>query len=453
MDITKLTALQQAEAIAQRKVGARELLDAHIAKVEAHNASVYAFDQVFVRWARKHADRIDANHRRWPDPLPTFWGVPLAIKDNDPMRFTFTKLGSRAYRWVWTPFDSPAVRRLRAAGFVMLGKTTTSEFALLPTVEVDIHPPTRNPADPSRTAGGSSGGSAAAVAMDMVAIAHGADGGGSIRIPAAFCGLFGFKASRGAMPHFYGPFESVELSVAGTLARSVEDAAAAVDALGGRPTPNERNLLRTPWTEDRELRVCFTTESQIADVSPEIADAVRRVAAYLESMGATVEESPPFDGGIDEFTPVYGRLAANLPVLRESALQPTTRWLREIGKTLTNREARRITDALAGRLRAWFGDADLWVLPTVGCRPPAVGATAGLDPAQAFRSQAELGAFTAPFNITGQPAASIPVGNDSLGLPMGVQVVGQHGADELVLHICRELARAGAWVDHAVRNS
>lgn len=445
-ELTTMSALQQAQLVRDRDASAEEVLNAHLAEIDRADGELSAFVQLFEGWARRNARQIDQRHSRWPDPLPTFFGVPFAVKDNDAMKWTFTRVGSRAFRFAWTPFDSLAVRRLRAAGFVMVGKTSTSEFALLPVVETDLHPPTRNPFDVAYTAGGSSGGAAAAVASGMLPIAHGADGGGSIRIPASFCGLYGFKASRGVMPHYYGPIESVGLSVAGTLARTVDDAAAALDALCGDSAPRPGSWLEKSNGPPRSgQRVFFGTSSQLSPVEPEIAAAVRRVAAVLESMGHDVAERDPFDAAIDEFVPVYGRLAANIPLLRESSVQPVTRWLRSIGKEYSNQDARDINTALSARLDDWWGDADLWVLPTVGIAPPEVNAYTHLEPGDQFRESAVLGAFTAPFNITGQPAASIPVGRTEAGLPIGVQIVGRRGADANVFQISRALAEAKLW--------
>lgn len=445
-DLTQLSALEQARMIGDREVSAEELLDAHLEPIEARNADLQAFVQLFEGWARRHARRIDRSYKRWPDELPTFWGVPFAIKDNDPMKWTFTRVGSRAYRFAWTPFDSLAVKRLRAAGFVMVGKTTTSEFALLPIVEPDIHPPTRNPWNEEHTAGGSSGGAAAAVAARMLPIAHGADGGGSIRIPASFCGLYGYKASRDVMPHFYGPLESVKLSVAGALARTVEDSAGVLDALCGRPVSGAGSWLDRSRGEPREhLRVRFVTTTQIGKVDPEIADAVRRVAAVLEAMGHDVSEGEAIEGNIDEFVPVYGRLAANIPILSERSVQTPTAWLRSIGRNYSNKDVRAINSRLADRMHGWFGDIDICITPTVGEPAPRVNAFSHLDGREQFRANAELGAFTAPFNITGQPAASLPVGTTADGLPIGVQIVGRKDEDELILRLSRALHEAGVW--------
>lgn len=444
--LTTMSGIELAGLVARREVGAVELLDAYLREIDRSNGELTAIVQRFDGWARRHAKKIDSSPRRWPDPLPRFFGVPFAIKDNDAMKWTFTRVGSRAYNFALTPFDSLAVRRLRDAGFVMVGKTSTSEFALLPIVEPDIHPPTRNPFDPTRTAGGSSGGAGAAVAAGMLPIAHGADGGGSIRIPASFCGLYGYKASRGIMPHYYGPMESVGLSVAGTLARTVDDAAAGLDALCGDPVGAPGNFVEQSRSEPPgSLRIGFCVESNISEVHPEIAAAVKRVASILETLGHEVSELGAFEGDVEEFVPVYGRLAANVPVLREQWIQPVTRWLRSVGKKYSNEDARQINAGLSRRLDDWWGTIDMLVLPSVGVEPPEVNAFSHLSPAEHFKQSAALGAFTAPFNITGQPAASLPVGKTSNGLPIGVQIVARRGKDALVLQMSRALAECGAW--------
>lgn len=445
-DVTQRSAIEQARLIRERELGAVELLEIYLERIAERDGQLNAFVALFEDWARRDARRVDGKRSDWPDPLPTFWGVPFAIKDNDAMKWTFTRVGSRAFRWLWTPFDSAAVRRLRAAGFVMVGKTSTSEFALLPVVAPDIHPPTRNPWEERHSAGGSSGGAAAAVAAKMLPVAHGADGGGSIRIPASCCGLFGFKASWGVMPPFYAPLESVGLAVAGALARTVDDSAAVLDALCGRPASSPDSWLKQSRERPPDgLRVRFTTQSEFAAVDPEIAEAVVRVAAILESMGHHVEEGERLEGSLEEFLPVYGRLAANVPVLSERLVQPVTRWLRAIGREHSRADASALNAQIAERLLGWFGEADLWVLPSIGRFPPKVDEFDGLPPGEEFHASAELGAFTAPFNITGQPAASLPVGRNCDGLPYGVQIVGRRGADALVFQVARALRGADVW--------
>lgn len=434
------SALDLAAAIRERRIGAKELLDGFAERIRSEDPKLSAFVELQLERAYAHANKIDASHASWPDPLPAFWGVPFAIKDNDPMRFTRLRVGSRALRWVWTPFDSPVVTRFRRAGFVMVGKTSTSELALMPVVDTELGPPTRNPHDPDYYAGGSSGGAGAAVASRMLPIAHAADGGGSIRIPASLCGLYGFKASRGLTPDFYGQFDVVGLSVAGVVSRTVEDSAVAMDALCGVPTRG--GPLHAACEDDiPKLTVRVCAESSLVDVHPTIAEGLLRVGRILESSGHRVSDAPALEGAIDDFLPVFGRLAANVPIFRESALQPTTRWLREIGKRVSKPEAKRLNEALTARVDAWFADTDLMVLPTIGRPAPRVGEFAGLDAEPCFRAASQLGAFTAPFNVSGQPAASLPVGVVD-GVPFGVQIAARRGADRLVLAVSRHLERA-----------
>ncbi len=434
------SALDLTAAIRSRAIGAEELLDLFAARIRSEDPKLSAFVELRLERAYAHARRIDARHAAWPDPLPSFWGVPFAIKDNDPMRFTRLRVGSRALKWVWTPFDSPVVTRFRAAGFVMVGKTTTSELALMPVVDTDLGPPTRNPHDPDYYAGGSSGGAGAAVASEMLPIAHAADGGGSIRIPASLCGLFGFKASRGLTPDFYGQFDVVGLSVAGVVSRTVEDSAVAMDALCGVPTPG--GALRAACDDEiPKLTVRVCTESALVDVHPQIAAGVREVARALESMGHAVSDAPALEGAIDDFLPVFGRMAANVPIFKEGALQPTTRWLRGIGKGVSRVEAKALNTALTARVDAWFGDTDIMLLPSIGRAAARVGEFSGLDAEPSFRAASQLGAFTAPFNVSGQPAASLPIGAVD-GVPFGVQIAGRRGADRLVYAVARRLERA-----------
>ena len=444
-DLCGLPALELARLIRERELGVTEALDAHLARIEAMEPQLGAFAMLQPGRARRAARFLDAAPRR--TELPPFFGVPSAIKDTDAVAGTFTRAGSRAYRWLLTPYDSPAVRALRPAGFVNVGKTTTSEFALLPVVEPDIHPPTRNPWDPTRTAGGSSGGAAAAVASGMLPIAHGADGGGSIRIPAALCGLYGFKSSRGLTPHFYKQFETVGLSSAGCLARTVTDSAAYMDILSGRRPGADGSLSAgCQRPVDRALRVRVLWRSGFSAVDPEIEDATKRVAALLEAAGHDVEEGDPIAAEIDEFLPVYGRMAANAPVLSEDSLQSVTRWLRDIGRKYTRQEAASMNAELAQRVIDWFGDADVWIMPTSPVTAPLVNAWTDLDAEPQFRAAAVLGAFTAQFNISGQPAASLPVELSSQGLPIGVQIAAQPGRDLLVLQLSHFLERSSDWI-------
>ena len=190
-DIIKWSALEQADAIRAGRISSTELVGLYLERIERHNHQLNAFVSVQAQralWAAQRADKA-RTQKGW-NGGPLFHGVPTGVKDLVPMAFTPTKLGSRAYKYFVSPFDAPVVKRMRTGGLIPLGKLATSEFGVLPVTEPDVHPPTRNPWDLSRTPGGSSGGSGAAVAAGLVPIAQGSDGGGSVRIPAAFCHLF-----------------------------------------------------------------------------------------------------------------------------------------------------------------------------------------------------------------------------------------------------------------------
>ena len=203
-----LPALVLAKLVREGAISSEELVRHHLARIEAKNPSLSAFVTVFDD-AVKVARRKDRERLRHRDALPPFHGVPIGIKDLNAVRFTRTHFGSRGMPAIVLPFDDANVRPLRRAGFVILGKLSTSELGAMPVTEPDIHPPTRNPWSPTHTAGGSSGGSAAAVAAGMLPIAQGSDGAGSIRIPSSFCGLYGLKPSRGRIVNQFRPGSTI----------------------------------------------------------------------------------------------------------------------------------------------------------------------------------------------------------------------------------------------------
>src|SRR5690349_8286044 len=223
-DLVMASALELARRVRARELSAEELARAYLARIERIDPQVSAFTHVLARAAIADARRKDAAlaRGRAPDPLPPFWGVPVAVKDLNFVRGSFTRLGSRAFRLFYSPFDDKVVQQLRLGGFVILGKVSTAELGALPVTEPDIHPPTRNPWDLGVTPGGSSGGSAAAVAAGLVPIAQGSDGAGSIRIPSALCHLYGIKPSRGRVVDPYGRPDADQIATCGPIARSVD---------------------------------------------------------------------------------------------------------------------------------------------------------------------------------------------------------------------------------------
>jgi amidase len=438
------SALEIAMLLRRRALSSEELVRHHLGVVARENPRIAAFVEIQAGRALRAARRADAQRARTDDP-PAFLGVPTGIKDHEHVRGFRSRVGSRAFRFVLVPVDGLVARACRRGGFVLLGKLATSELAILPFIETALHPPTRNPRAPEHYAGGSSGGSAAAVASGMVPIAPGSDGGGSIRIPASFCGLVGVKAGRGTLPHPYDAIDRVRISAIGPLARSVRDAAALMDVLSGRATAAQLaasdGFLAACERPPSSLRIRMLRRSPLVAVDPDVDAATLRAARALEELGHRVDEAEPIVAEIDDFIPLMARMIANVPVppFLNGLLQPTTRWLRGLGKRLTNAEAASHRERLERRVLDWFGDADAWLMPTVAAPAPRVGAFADRDGEGIFRAAATIGAFTAPFNASGQPAATVPAGVSRAGLPIGVQLVVPHGGDHRLLGLAAAL--------------
>jgi amidase len=449
-DLLDRSALELGRLVRLRRVSSDELTRLCLDRIERLDPRVHAFVTVLggaaLRDARAKDAALDDALR---GPMPAFYGVPTGVKDLDLVRGTFARMGSRAYRYFWSPVDGPVAASIRRGGFVIAGKLSTSEFGALPVTEPDIHAPTRNPWSLDHTAGGSSGGSAAAVAAGLLPIAQGSDGAGSIRIPSSFCNLYGFKPSRTRLPNPYRRIDPIAISAVGPLAHTVEDAAAMVDVLAGRATVDAMRDPASCLEQSRRapgrLRIKFTTTSPLGAAEPPIAAAVAAAARLLEELGHHVEEGSPPVGSLEEFLPIWQRQVANIPALADRLTQPVTRWLRDEGRRHTRPAIERRHQDLSARVLAWFGDADLWLTPTVPVSPPAIGEWRHLGPEETFHAAARLGPFTAIFNLTGQPAASVPAGLSPAGLPIGVQLAGKPAADGVVLAVSRQLEEAMPW--------
>jgi len=445
-----LSALDLARLVREGAVSSEEVVRHHLERIGAKNPSLSAFVTVFDD-AVKVARRKDRERLRSRDTLPPFHGVPIGIKDLNAVRFSRTRFGSRGMPAIVLPFDDANVRPLRRAGFVILGKLSTSELGAMPVTEPDIHPPTRNPWSLVHSAGGSSGGSGAAVAAGMLPIAQGSDGAGSIRIPSSFCGLYGLKPSRGRVVNQFRFPDRRILYTSGPMARTVSDAAALLDVMAGIDTgrthwapPPAR-----PFAERRAtpqpLRIKVLESTGMVATDPDVLVALRHTARILERFGHRVEEGRLPESGLGEFLPVWQRLIGGIPLMRWRLGQPVTRWLREGAKRLRRREVDALEDRLVARFAPVFGTADLWLTPTVAVAPPRVGAWAGLPPEEAFAQAANLAAFTAVVNLVGLPAASIPAGISPAGLPIGVQLIGDMFREEEILSVSRDLEEALPW--------
>jgi amidase len=456
-DVLSATALEQAALVRSRALSSEELCRLYLDRIARHDPGLNAFVSSQRRRALSDARAKDVMVRRG-DSLPAFHGVPVGIKDLNLVRFAWTRFGSRGAPPIFSPVDDRTTASLRRGGFVVLGKLSTSELGAMPITEPDIHPPTRNPWNRWHTSGGSSGGSGAAVAAGLIPIAQGSDGAGSIRIPSAFCHLYGIKPSRGRVANAFGKDDREILYTCGPIARSVEDAAAMLDVMAGldvgRPhwAPPPAKPYRAVFTASisnggapRPLRIRFATRAPIGETHPEIAAAVERAALLLADLGHQVEEGPLPEGSVEEFLPLWQHLIADFPFAIWSRTQPVTRWLAEPGRSLRLEDVTALKRKLEARFLRDLGDADVWVTPTVAVPAPRVGSFAALPPAEAFAAAARIGVFTAAFNVTGQPAASVPLGLTSEGLPMGLQVAARLYHEEDVIAVSRQLEEAAPW--------
>jgi len=458
-EIHDLTALEQAAAIRRGELAPAEVLEHYLDRIARLDGQVGAFVTLTQEAARATAARASgAGASSSASPLH---GVPIGIKDLSPTAGVRTAFGSAALA-TWVPdADSYAAAAIAAAGMPVIGKTATSEFGCSLYTETALGPPTRNPWRLDLTPGGSSGGPAAAVAAGMLPVAHGSDGGGSLRIPAALCGLVGYKSSRGVVPMGPGTFGAFGLPVDGAIGRTVADVAALTVVLArpatAQPYPSplpDPSVLLDLDGPGGSLRIGRFTRPLIAEseVDPACVAAVDAVAAVLADLGhEIVEVERPFDPDVFElFLTVWAVLAGwPLPPGSEELLTPVVRWLRARASATS---ALDLTAALAG-LQARVETAtvrlagvDLTLCPTLAGTRAAIGAfTSAGGPADDFTAQARFSPFCAPFNLMGAPAISLPAGETADGLPVGAMLAGKPGADVLLLSVAAAVERARPW--------
>ena len=489
MNLADLDATAQAELVRSGQATPRELVEAAIARIERANAELGAVIVPMFEEARAAAERA---------PRGPFHGVPIAIKDiiatvaGTPQASGMIPLKQAGVR---AAADSHLVAALRRAGFVIVGKTNTSELGIVPSAEPPAWPPSRNPYDLARSTGGSSGGSACAVAAGLVPIAHANDGGGSIRIPASCCGLYGLKPSRGRVslaPHL-GDVNG-GLVCEHVVTRSVRDSAAVLDLLAGMQPgdPYTAPAQLAPYVADLaippgKLRVAFATRHPAVDLAGQAqpdrihlggtlieshADcraAVEHAALLLESLGHTVEpaELPALHD--PEWVPRFLTLwvvgvamevdeaSATLGRRVEAGEVETLTWaLAELGRLITGpayAEAWRWVHRASRRVAEFFETYDLWLTPTVTSPPVPLGTFRSPpdDPLAGIFRSADFAPFTAPFNATGQPACSLPLYHNAAGLPIGVQLVAAYGREDLLLRVSAQLEAAQPFVHGATR--
>jgi len=470
-DLAALDATDQARLVREGEVSAAELVQAAVARARQVNPTINAI--IHERYDDAVADAGS------PGDGP-FAGVPFVLKDLDgiaagqPLHAGTRFLKDHGFI---ATTDSELTVRFRRAGLVVIGRTNTPELGLVTSTEPESYGPTRNPWDTTRSTGGSSGGSAAAVASGIVAMGHAGDGGGSIRIPASECGLVGLKPSRGRTtlgPELGEAWAGLVTRLAVT--RSVRDTAALLDAVAGpgvgdpywaappaRPYVDELTAAPTP------LRIGWTATSfdgTIA-VDPQVAAATEATATLLEGLGHHVEQASPgaFADGrtLEFFLPAFsawvareldrmGQMVGVEPA--EDGFEPGTWAIAEAGRSITASQYLAALDGLHALSRAavawWDVDGfDLLLTPTIPELPPTLGQFGSTkeEPMSGLFRSATPAHFTAPFNITGQPAISVPLHQSEEGLPMGMQLVAAPAREDLLIRIAAQLEQAVPWTD------
>ncbi|MBD2450044.1 amidase [Nostoc sp. FACHB-152] len=455
-DLAFTPAVELAQLIRRREVSPLQLVEIYLQRIERLNPQLGSYFTVTAELAIADA-KAKTEMLAKSDQLPPFFGVPISIKDLNTVAGVPCTYGNPALLNNIPEYDDGVVTRIKQAGFTILGKTATSEIGSFPYTEPTGFPPARNPWNLEYTPGGSSGGAAAAVAAGLCAIAQGSDGGGSIRGPAACCGLVGIKPSRGRVTKAPVGDRLGGIAVNGPIARTVADAAAMLDAISGYftgdpywlPDP-EPSFLAATQEKISGLRIAFSTNiPPLGTADANCQQGVLQTVQLLEQLGNTVEEKcPDFSGLVEPFQIVWqaGVAASGIPV---EALQPLNRWL--LARTGTVAEYLRALAQLqivSRQIVAFFDNFDVLVLPVYLHSPMRVGEWAALSPEEAFQNIMRWVAPCPAANATGLPAIALPMGFDSHGVPISVQLVGKPAAEATLISLAAQIETAKPWIHH-----
>jgi amidase len=442
------------ELLGAGQVTPRELAEFYLARIERLNPKLRAFISVRPERALEEADaaltRLHAGERA---PL---LGMPIAVKDNVDVAGEVTTHGTRGHGVAATA-DCDVVRRLRAAGAVILGKSALCELAAYGHFTSSAaHGVTRNPWSLDRSPGGSSGGSAAAVAAGMVPVALGSDGGGSIRIPSAFCGLFGLKPQRGRVSlaplddHWYG------CTVLGGIGRSVLDVATFDDTISAAPTSesqHDRSLAAAALREPKRLRIAVSLKPAIPGVKPSSQSiaAIEQMTGLLQSLGHVIEAHEiAHPQLLTTFTPRWAAGIRDDTRGQADHLERRTRRMATVGRCLGGHALRRSVErepALAQRLNAVFDEYDLVMTPVTAAPPPSAEISSNTGALRSFNHGSPYVCYTPTWNYIGQPAAAIPAGLDSDGLPRAIQLAGPPNSETTIVSLAAQIEAATQWRD------
>jgi aspartyl-tRNA(Asn)/glutamyl-tRNA(Gln) amidotransferase subunit A len=465
-DLAYAPATELLDLIATRQVSPVELTEFYYNRIDRLDPQLNAYLLLAQDSAMEAAREAEAAVVRG-DELGPLHGLPISIKDTQNTRGVRTTMGSLLFEDRVPERDAAVVERVKDAGVIVLGKTNVPEFGMVGTCENRLGEPGRNPWDTDRTPGGSSGGAAAAVAAYLCPAATGSDGGGSIRIPSNFCGVYGLKPTQGRVSGYTGvdgPPMPYIFSQNGPITRTVRDAATLLQVMAGYdprdPTSLRERLPDFVAAVDREiggLSIAWSPDFGFANVHPDVLEVTSSAARVFEELGCHIEES---DLVLDEPYEVFGPIQAadsyaSLGQYLEShadLLTDFARFFLEIGKRVTAAEYARSLgriDALKARMTDLFEEYDLLLSPTA-CFPafPNEEFPGQIRGGSTFPEQYWNGAFTLPINAIGHPAATVPAGFSSDGMPIGLHIVGRWGDEEKVLAASAAFERARPWIQH-----
>ena len=456
-DLLRKDTTELAQLIASRKVSPVELTEACLRQIDSLNPALNAFLTVCGDEALQSAREAEAT--AGPDSLPLH-GIPVAVKDLEATKGVRTTFGSLVFK-DWVPDqDTIIVERLKKAGAIVLGKTNTPEFGESTSTENRLGDDCRNPWDTGRTSGGSSGGSGAALASYMCPLATGSDGGGSIRIPSSFCGVYGIKPTHGRVPTRDNGWSL--FSDPGPMSRTVRDSALMLNLVAGHDSGDSLAIRAAPPNfldaldgEVKGLRIAWSSDLGFGVVDPEVLSVARETAELFEGMGCTLEDAAPDTGAPFE---IFGTIVivedfvASGVLLKSHAdeLMGYVKSTIEAGSRATGADYARAMAKLwkfRARMEDFFEDHDLLLTPTTAIPAYPIGGRPREVMGQRVNKLWGATPFTASFNLSGNPAASVPCGFSSDGLPIGLQIVGRWGDEMSVLRASAALEKARPWVD------
>ncbi len=452
----------QAEMVAKGEVSSKELVQLYLDRIERFDGRLNAFRTVFGERALMEADQADA--RRGAGNERPLLGVPIAVKDDIDVAGEVTALGTNAHGDS-APADAEVVRRLREAGAIPIGKTNVPELCIWPFTETPTFGATRNPWDVQRTPGGSSGGSGAAVAAGLVGAALGSDGAGSIRIPSAWCGLFGLKPQRGRVSMAPKQESWHGMSVNGILARHVADTALFHDVASGstpldrdKPPLPDRPYQESAATPPGKLRIAVSKKIAplvLAKLESDCERAFDETVELLRSLGHDVKEQDP-DYGFDTMPSVLVRYLRGIRDEAQATEHPErlarrTRTMAAAGALIPEAIVQRTREheqALAARVNRLLESHDVLLTPTTAQPPSKIGQYDGRGWLWTLNAVISRVPYNAPWNLTGQPAASVPAGFGADGLPRAAQLVGRPGDEGTLLSLSAQLEAERPWAQH-----